>query len=615
MPRKKLSDEQKKLLENNREFIRNIPDSTERYNKATSVLKEQWMFASLLATFRMSAPSHVLILEADMPLWAKYIILHLSDLTRKAGNKLTEKMKKRLDQLTRRKRYKWARKEYGKAKEKDDKEKMKLYSEILEGMIKEAGLSEAICIKEMREISEMYNLLKVFGVTKAEDIWKGIETVLYGDGKTIHFTPYTELSTLRAKESTRGIIISLDENGHLRFSLTSRGKNISFGVLPGDRFVQDEVALLERRMAEEESARKKAGSYDRLPAEKRGIIQSEMEAVATYLSTGSAEGTFRPRYATIVPEIIRGEIRIFVHVTIEGKAVEKLDRNGDKRHVWAKAGRIGCDINTQTFAAYNGKELTFENLAERGMSIWEKEAEERRILRAMDRSRRASNPQYYNENGTIKKEKKHWKYSKNYKKLRRRLRELRRLNSRNRHYAIDEAVNLLRENGAILITEKKNASALAKKAKPKKEKEKEKDNANKKNAKRKRFGHSIQNRCPGYFQEKAEKVFTSTGGEYYEVDPVKHRATQFDPLTGEYVKHEIWERRFGIGKDKVIIILRDPKSAFNLYWTNLETMLIDEEKAKADAWNYIEADKRLQEEMIKNKRNVKNSGIRFRKAA
>ncbi len=44
-----------------------------------------------------------------------------------------------------------------------------------------------------------------------------------------------------------------------------------------------------------------------------------------------------------------------------------------------------------------------KNLAERGSCIEVNERKERRIYRAMDRSRRAMNPDNYNEDGTIKK--------------------------------------------------------------------------------------------------------------------------------------------------------------------------------------------------------------------
>lgn len=112
----------------------------------------------------------------------------------------------------------------------------------------------------------------------------------------------------------------------------------------------------------------------------------------------------------------------------------------------------------------------------------------------MDRSRRATNPQNYNKDGTIKKGRKIWKYSNHYKRLKAKHAELCRINERNRQLAINEDANYLRSLGDVLITEPKNASKLMKRAK-----ETTKNNKGKFN-KKKRFGKSIKNRCPGGFQ-------------------------------------------------------------------------------------------------------------------
>ena len=101
------------------------------------------------------------------------------------------------------------------------------------------------------------------------------------------------------------------------------------------------------------------------------------------------------------------------------------------------------------------------------------------------------NPDNYNEDGTIKKGKKTWVLSNRYKKLRTKHTELCRINAINRHLAINEEVNELRSLGDIFVTEPKNAKKLQKRAKTGKRK--------------KRFGRSIKNRCPGYFQSQAKR--------------------------------------------------------------------------------------------------------------
>ncbi len=104
----------------------------------------------------------------------------------------------------------------------------------------------------------------------------------------------------------------------------------------------------------------------------------------------------------------------------------------------------------------------------------------------MDRSKRATNPEYYNDDGTIKKGKKNWKYSKRYRKLKARHQELCRINAINRHLAIREDVNHLRSLGDIFVTEPKNAKKLQKRV------QKTTVDKNGKINRKKRFGKSAK---------------------------------------------------------------------------------------------------------------------------
>ena len=83
----------------------------------------------------------------------------------------------------------------------------------------------------------------------------------------------------------------------------------------------------------------------------------------------------------------------------------------------------------------------------------------------MERSRRATNPQNYHPDGTVKKGRKTWKYSNHYKKLKSRHSELCRINAVNRHLAVNEDANHLRSLGDIFVTEPKNARKLMKRTK------------------------------------------------------------------------------------------------------------------------------------------------------
>ena len=144
-------------------------------------------------------------------------------------------------------------------------------------------------------------------------------------------------------------------------------------------------------------------------------------------------------------------------ITVEGKSLPKKKKDGTPGHILG-TGMVGCDIGTQTIAYTSSSEVGLENLAERGRSIKHIERQERLILRAMDRSRRAMNPQNYNPDGTIKKGKKIWKYSKHYQKLKKRYQNLCWIATENRKYAINEQVNHLRFLGDTFTTEPKNTT-------------------------------------------------------------------------------------------------------------------------------------------------------------
>ena len=192
------------------------------------------------------------------------------------------------------------------------------------------------------------------------------------------------------------------EDGKLRFKL----RKMQFGIQVNDRFQSDEVnAVL---------------SYLENPD------KMDADAVNTLIEEACCIDTYRPCYATLVPRLIRGKYRVYLHLTIEGKAKPKYDRFGNPRHKYGK-GMIGADIGTQTVAYTSDTEVGLKNLSERGNSIQTSERKERLYYRAMDRSRRATNPQNYNPDGTIKKGKKTWKYSNHYKKLKAKHAELCRI--------------------------------------------------------------------------------------------------------------------------------------------------------------------------------------------
>ena len=326
----------------------------------------------------------------------------------------------------------------------------------------------------------------------------------------------------------------------------------------------------------------------------------DRKAVNAFREDARCIDTYRPCYATLVPKVIRHRYRVYLHLTIEGKAKPKYNKYGSLRHKYGK-GIIGADVGTQTVAYTSNTEVGLKNLSERGNSIQTSERKERLLHRAMDRSRRATNPQNYNNDGSVKKGRKDWKYSNHYKKLKNKYYELCRINAVNRQLAINEDANHLRSLGNTFVTEEKNAGRLMKRAKETKRNEKGKFK------KKKRFGKTIKNRCPSKFQTTVQKKFEVTGGTYIEV-PNNYRASQYDHTADDYIRKKLSDRLYKLRSGTEV--QRDWYSSFLLYCYNDRTNSIDKNKCNMEFGRFHNMEKKLIERIKVNKIKVLNSGIK-----
>ena len=535
---------------------------------------EKTEYKQMLKAYHKLSDRHVLVLESDLSYQNRCKVFHYSDLERKAGNELVSIMRTNYEQLIRTKKYRRLKSMYGKYSECDDKKKRRHVAEQLNELQKLYNVTWTYCRTSMISIGRKYRLDAVFALTKAEDIWRAIEKCLYSEGRMIHFSKRDELPNIRAKQSNRGIVINAaDHKMQFKFN------GLKFGTIIKDRFENDEMdAVLE---------------YLSNPDDK------DRQAIDTLQRDGVCISTYRPCYAALVCKKIRGKLRVYVHITIEGAAKSKYDANGNSKHRLGR-GSIGCDIGTQTIAYTSDTEVGIKNLAERGSSIATSERKERLIYRAMDRSRRAVNPQNYIDDGTLIKGRRTWKCSNRYKRLKARHTELCRINAVNRHMAINEDVNHIRSLGDLFVTEPKNAKKLQIKAKNTSVNSKGRIN------RRKRFGKSIKNRCPGYFQAQIERKFRSTNGRYIEVSN-SYRASQYDHTADEYIKKKLSDRMYKLSSGT--IVQRDWYSSYLLYCIDCTDETINKDKCnKSFEEQYIKEIAFI--EWIKaNKIKILNSGI------
>ena len=532
-----------------------------------------------LKLFRKKSSRHVLVIEADMAEDDKRNVFSISNRLRLAGNELIAIMRDNMEQLVRTKRYRKLKALYGRVCENNDNALKSHLSAQMDVMQAEYDVSWDYCRRAMIPIGKKYGLPSVFALTRAEDIWKGVEKVIYADGKMLRFSKRGELPILRAKQIER-IITVKNIDGLLVFSCSG----MTFSPIITDQFEEDEVNAVLNYLAHGEDI--------------------DAKAVKLFKETGEIPDTSRPCYAALKCEVIRGRLRVFIHLTIEGKAKRKFSKDGSPRHKYGR-GVVGCDIGTQTIAYTSDKECGLRNLAERGEAITGSERKERLLLRKLDRSRRAMNPDNFNDDGTVKKGSRKWTFSKNYMEDRKKLSGLQRKNSINRHLAIREDVNHIRSLGDVFITEPRNARKLMIRSKETSVNEKT-GKANRK----KRFGKSIRNRCPGYFQSQAEMKFTLTGGRYIEV-PYGYRASQYDHTNGEYVKRKLSQRMFTLSDGTAV--QRDLYSSFLLYNASFDDtgeLIIDGMRCTKSFTSINRMHEEEMERIRLSGKKVLNSGIR-----
>ena len=100
--------------------------------------------------------------------------------------------------------------------------------------------------KYMMYLKDQAGVSSVFALTRAEDIWSGVEKVLFGRAKKLHFKKRGDLPELRAKQNKVAIIFLVKDN-RLCFRCSDIGKE-AFCAKSLDKFQQSEVASIVKYM-------------------------------------------------------------------------------------------------------------------------------------------------------------------------------------------------------------------------------------------------------------------------------------------------------------------------------------------------------------------------------
>lgn len=248
----------------------------------------------------------------------------------------------------------------------------------------------------------------------------------------------------------------------------------------------------------------------------------------------------RTKYIRILTKTIRGRKRYFVQLVQEGYPPTKRNRkNGSFQKVNPDTTKsVGLDLGTSTVAISSNDYVDLKELAP------ECELEEKKIRliqRQMDRSKRTTNPQNYNVNGTVKKAKNghklKWNYSNNYIKLRNQLKDLHRKAKVKRKQSHNRLANFIISLGGNIYVETMHIKGLARRAR--------KTTKNKKNGKnnsKKRFGKTIRNHAPAMLISTINQKLQLYGLEVIKINTYEAKASQYNHVTNTYSKKKLNDR-------------------------------------------------------------------------
>lgn len=409
------------------------------------------------------------------------------------------------------------------------------------------GLSGSYPLNNFRTIlAKKYlpYLSSVMITTEEKKVEKAMDKVLYDNGKQVHFIKYKDFSSIET--NTKNGIVPADYQGVKKTS-----SNIVLDNPINDWF------------------------FGTSKCKNKVLFHVDMNFNDPYVCD-SVCGKNINRLG-IKRRWFANGWHYYLVLTIEGDAPKKIN---DIERV--KNNRVGIDYGTSTIAVASDKTVLLELLAPESIK-YEKKI---RHLQKVNESRvRKLNPDNYNEDGTVKKGRREWMYSNQIRQDYSIIRQLYRQKSDYITNCHNRIANQIVRNADSIIAEPMKFSKLQAKSKTLERKEVSEVVKNKKGIeksvhkykKRKRYGHSIGNHSPGLLQTIVKGKALKYKIPYLEIDIYQYKATQVNPVTGEYKK---------IGRDerwKVIDgkqVQRDLCSAYSISCAKENRTEIDLIKSK-----------------------------------
>lgn len=399
------------------------------------------------------------------------------EIGRKIYNSLVNVTQKRYKEMTKTKKYRNLISSLSNDKKKDKD----IWKQINE-MRKQYGMSEYSFHEDVKKMQKHFkdNIDSFTAQKIATRLWKSYDKLFFGNGDKIHYKKYGSLNSLEGKSNNTGIRFKDDY-------LIWNGLNIPVLI-----------------------------DYDNY---------YEYQAMQCDIS-----------YCRILRKFIHNKNHYYIQIVFKGKPPVKVNTDtGEIKHTIGYDD-VGLDIGTSIVAISSESDVKILELADRVQNI---ENQKQKLLRKMDRSRRATNPDNYNEDGTIKKQgnkKVVWNKSNHYIEYQNELKELYRKQVDIRKYQHECLANYIISLGNKVYVEKMNFAGLQKRAKNTEKNDKGKFK------RKKRFGKSLANKAPSMLLTIIDRKLGYYDEKLIEINTFEAKASQFNHFDGTYTKKTLSQR-------------------------------------------------------------------------
>lgn len=364
-------------------------------------------------------------------------------------------------------------------KESDKKLKQKMFIEVeIKYMFREYDISKFATKLMVNEYSELGSHIKGKLVKRA---FEAVNKMRFGNAKRVNFIKYGEICSIEGADNKQAIKY---RNGIIVFNKLKMPVIIESNDIYAQKSIQDRI-----------------------------------------------------KYCRFVKRNIKGKdyYYYYVQLVLEGTPPIKINKYTGEVNLYITHGDVGIDIGTQTIAYCSNSEVKLLELAPEVQNI---EKQKRVLQRKMDRSRRNTNPNKFNNNGIIIKENRDkWIKSNHYIKTQIELKCLQQKQADLRKQSHNKLANHILKLGDKFYVEKMNYSGLQRRVK--------KTTINKKTGKinkKKRFGKSLANKAPAMLIEIINRKLKYFDTKVNKINTYTVKASQYNHIDDTFTKKDLSER-------------------------------------------------------------------------